>query len=146
MNAIIIDDEVSCIESLLAKIELFVPSLNVVKTYLLPQEALREINKMDVDVIFLDIEMPNMSGITFAQKANLYQSENSFRFFNLSGGENSIFKSLKFESYPTFQFFFMLFEVIKESGNTFFEFRKCIKIVQMNNLFMHKFPYSFYKI
>lgn len=75
MNAIIIDDEVSCIESLLAKIELFVPSLNVVKTYLLPQEALREINKMDVDVIFLDIEMPNMSGITFAQKANLTSTE-----------------------------------------------------------------------
>ena len=75
MNAIIIDDEVSCIESLLAKIELFVPSLNVVKTYLLPQEALKEINKMDVDVIFLDIEMPNMSGITFAQKANLTSTE-----------------------------------------------------------------------
>ena len=75
MNAIIIDDEVSCIESLLAKIELFVPSLNVVKTYLLPQEALREIDKMDVDVIFLDIEMPNMNGITFAQKANLSSTE-----------------------------------------------------------------------
>jgi len=75
MNAIIIDDEVSCIESLLVKIELFVPSLKVIKTYILPQEALREIDKMDIDVIFLDIEMPNMNGITFAQKANLTCTE-----------------------------------------------------------------------
>lgn len=75
MNAIIIDDEVSCIESLLAKIELFVPQVKVVKTYILPQEALKEIHKMDVDVVFLDIEMPNMNGITFAKKANLSTTE-----------------------------------------------------------------------
>lgn len=75
MNAIIIDDEASCIESLSAKIEMFVPTLKVVKTYILPQEALYEVNKIDVDVIFLDIEMPNMNGITFAQKANLTNTE-----------------------------------------------------------------------
>ncbi len=75
MNAIIIDDEVSCIESLSAKIEMFVPSVKVVKTFLLPQEALQEIHKLDVDVIFLDVEMPNMNGITFAQKANLATTE-----------------------------------------------------------------------
>ncbi len=75
MNAIIIDDEESCIESLLAKIEMFVPQLKVIKTYILPQEALQEIHKLDVDVIFLDIEMPNMNGITFAQKANLTSTE-----------------------------------------------------------------------
>jgi two-component system, LytTR family, response regulator len=75
MKAIIIDDEVSCIESLLAKIEMFVPQMKVVKTYILPQEALKEIHKIDVDVIFLDIEMPNMNGITFAKKANLTTTE-----------------------------------------------------------------------
>jgi two-component system LytT family response regulator len=75
MKAIIIDDEESCIESLLAKIEMFVPQMKVVKTYILPQEALKEINKVDVDVVFLDIEMPNMNGITFAKKANLTTTE-----------------------------------------------------------------------
>ena len=75
MKAIIIDDEVSCIESLLAKIELFIPQLKVVKTYILQQEALKEIHKIDVDVVFLDIEMPNMNGITFAKKANLDNTE-----------------------------------------------------------------------
>jgi len=75
MRAVIIDDEVSCIESLSAKIEMFVPQMKVVKTYILPQEALKEIHKIDVDVVFLDIEMPNMNGITFAKKANLTSSE-----------------------------------------------------------------------
>ncbi len=75
MKAIIIDDEVSCIESLSAKIELFVPKMKVVKTYILPQEALKEIHRLDVDVVFLDIEMPNMNGISFAKKANLTNTE-----------------------------------------------------------------------
>lgn len=75
MKAIIIDDEASCIESLLAKIEMFVPQMKVIKTYILPQEALKEIHKIDVDVVFLDIEMPNMNGITFAKKANLTSTE-----------------------------------------------------------------------
>ncbi len=75
MKAIIIDDEVSCIESLLAKIELFVPQMKVVKTYILPQEALKEIHRIDVDVVFLDVEMPNMNGISFAKKANLTNTE-----------------------------------------------------------------------
>ena len=63
------------IESLSAKIEMFVPQMKVIKTYILPQEALREIHKIDVDVVFLDIEMPNMNGITFAKKANLTSTE-----------------------------------------------------------------------
>jgi two-component system, LytTR family, response regulator len=71
MKAIIIDDEVSCIESLLAKIELFAPQVKVVKTFILPQEALKEVHRLDVDLVFLDVEMPNMDGITFAKKAKL---------------------------------------------------------------------------
>ena len=75
LKAIIIDDEVSCIESLLAKIELFVPQMKVVKTFIMPQEALKEIHRLDVDVVFLDIEMPNMNGFTFAKRANLTSTE-----------------------------------------------------------------------
>src|SRR5688572_17105971 len=75
MKAVIIDDEISCITSLVAKIQNFVPQIEVVKTYCVPQEALTEINKLDVDVIFLDIEMPGLNGISFAEKANLQDTE-----------------------------------------------------------------------
>jgi len=75
MKAVIIDDEAACIESLLAKIELFLPQVNILKTYQVAQEALTEINKLDLDLIFLDIEMPGLDGISFAQKANLQNTE-----------------------------------------------------------------------
>lgn len=75
MKAVIIDDEAHCIDSLTAKIELFVPQLQVVRTFLLPQEALRELPKLDVDVVFLDIEMPHLNGLTFAKKAHFTHTE-----------------------------------------------------------------------
>jgi two-component system, LytTR family, response regulator len=75
MKAIIVDDEPQCIESLCAKIDLFVPELKIIKTYVLPQEALREIHKLDIDLVFLDIEMPNVNGISFAQRANLVDTD-----------------------------------------------------------------------
>ena len=58
MNAIIIDDEVSCIDSLRAKIEMFVPQIKVLKTYILPQEALAEVHRLDVDIIFWILKCP----------------------------------------------------------------------------------------
>ncbi|WP_428660725.1 LytR/AlgR family response regulator transcription factor [Runella sp.] len=75
MKAIIIDDEPSCIESLAAKIELFLPQMEIIKTYQVAQEALFDVHRLDADVIFLDIEMPGLDGITFAQKANLQTTE-----------------------------------------------------------------------
>jgi two-component system, LytTR family, response regulator len=75
MRACIVDDEESCIDSLKAKIDLFVPQLKVIKTFLLPQEALKEIPKMDIDVIFLDVEMPHLNGINFAKKLNSSEVE-----------------------------------------------------------------------
>ncbi len=75
LKAVIVDDEASSIESLAAKIEMFTPQVKVVKTFILSQEALREIPKLDVDLIFLDIEMPHLDGLSFAEKAKLGGTE-----------------------------------------------------------------------
>lgn len=62
MNCIIVDDD-DASRATLAQIAKQVDYLNVVKTCTTPLEAMNVLKKEDIDVIFLDIEMPEMSGI-----------------------------------------------------------------------------------
>lgn len=65
-SCIAIDDEYPAtliIESFAAKI----PDLNLVKSFTKSDEALKFINENDIDIIFLDIQMPNINGIEFIQ-------------------------------------------------------------------------------
>jgi len=62
VNCFIIDDEplaINVIESYVDKI----PWLNLTGTYTDPLEALEALSKKKVDLIFLDIQMPELSGI-----------------------------------------------------------------------------------
>ena len=65
-TCIAIDDEYPAtlvIESFAAKI----PDLNLVKSFTKAEEALKFINENNIDIIFLDIQMPNINGIEFIQ-------------------------------------------------------------------------------
>lgn len=62
INAIAIDDEplaLKVIENFCKK----VPFVQLEKTFSQPTEALRHLNKYPVDLIFLDIQMPSITGI-----------------------------------------------------------------------------------
>jgi DNA-binding LytR/AlgR family response regulator len=66
LKCIIVDDEQFSVDSLLSYIEL-VPRLKVIAIYLDPLEALTSIKAGDdTDIIFMDIDMPNLSGIELA--------------------------------------------------------------------------------
>lgn len=65
-TCIAIDDEfpaTQIIENFVGK----VPALNLLKSFTDANEALTFINSTKVDIIFLDIQMPNISGIEFLQ-------------------------------------------------------------------------------
>jgi len=65
-QCIIIDDEPYAIEALKAYI-LLIPGLELVKSYTDPLVALKEISAgSKVDFLFMDIDMPHMSGIDLA--------------------------------------------------------------------------------
>lgn len=62
MRCIIIDDEPLAIEVVESYVNT-VGGIEIVATCTNPLEAIRVLNKYKVDLIFLDIEMPNLSGI-----------------------------------------------------------------------------------
>jgi DNA-binding LytR/AlgR family response regulator len=67
IKTIIIDDEQFSIDALLSYIKL-IPHLEVVSIFLDPIEALSVIKNSDAaDIIFMDIDMPNLSGIDLAK-------------------------------------------------------------------------------
>lgn len=67
LNCVIVDDDKSAIRILTDHIQEF-PNLKIVKTYTRPVQALSELSRdQNVDLIFLDIDMPGMSGIQLAE-------------------------------------------------------------------------------
>jgi DNA-binding LytR/AlgR family response regulator len=66
LTCLIVDDEPLAVKLLKDHIER-IPFLNLAGAYTNPHEALTSLNQHPVDVIFLDIQMPQLSGIQFMQ-------------------------------------------------------------------------------
>lgn len=62
LNCIIIEDQIPAQETLKGYIEQ-VPSLRLLNTYISPLEALQDLDNNLVDIMFLDIHLPKLSGI-----------------------------------------------------------------------------------
>lgn len=62
IKAIIIDDEQNCIESLLFDLQKYSKEVNVVETCTSPKQGILSIKKHKPDLVFLDVQMPWMSG------------------------------------------------------------------------------------
>jgi two-component system, LytTR family, response regulator len=62
LKAILVDDELNSLQNLQFKIQEYCPTIKVVSQTQNPEEAIQLIHQHKPDVIFLDIEMPRMSG------------------------------------------------------------------------------------
>lgn len=92
IKCIVIDDEAHAIELLTLHIEQ-TPFLKLVGTATNPVEALQLLNTIEIDLIFLDIQMPGMSGIEFLQLLNdKYKVilTTAFREYALEGFDHNV--------------------------------------------------------
>jgi two-component system, LytTR family, response regulator len=64
INCIIVDDEQHAIDILVHYVKQ-TPHLNLVASFTNPIEALQLLGKQKIDLVFLDIQMPELSGIDF---------------------------------------------------------------------------------
>lgn len=68
LKAILVDDEHPSLENLEQKLAEFCPDITVIARAQKPEEAIQLIEKLQPDVIFLDIEMPRMNGFKMLEE------------------------------------------------------------------------------
>lgn len=66
MNCIIIDDEATA-RAIIAQLCTNIPSLNILEDFPNAMQAIKYLNQNEVDLIFLDIHMPDFTGFDFIQ-------------------------------------------------------------------------------
>ncbi len=72
IRAILIDDELNSLQNLQQKLEVFCPDIAVTAVTQKPEEGIILIRQHQPDVVFLDIEMPRMSGFRMLEQLGEY--------------------------------------------------------------------------
>ena len=94
INAILIDDEVTGLEALQMAIENYCPDVLIRGVYKTPQQGLEGIKLVNPDLVFLDIQMPQMSGFDLLQLA----SPVTFDVIFVSAHDQYAIKAIKFSA------------------------------------------------
>jgi two-component system LytT family response regulator len=94
INAILIDDESTGLETLQLALEKYCPEVNIKGLYQTPQQGLEGIRKVKPDLVFLDVQMPQMSGFDVLQEA----SPITFEVIFVSAFGQYAIKAIKFSA------------------------------------------------
>lgn len=94
INAIIVDDEPDCCESLVLLLESYCPEVKVLDVCYSSETAVKSIKEQEPQLLFLDIEMPFMNGFELLEKLG---STNFELIFTTSYDQYAI-KAIKFSA------------------------------------------------
>jgi len=70
LKAVIVDDEPKAIQGLSWELTHFSDEIKIVKTFSIPEDALKYLSENTPDCLFLDIQMPTMDGFQFLENLN----------------------------------------------------------------------------
>ena len=70
IRALILDDEKASLTQLRESIERYIPDITQIWATSDPAEAMMLINEQNPQLLFLDIEMPQMNGFEYLEKVN----------------------------------------------------------------------------
>jgi len=85
INAIIIDDEQHCIDSLAFDLQKYCRDIELLETCTNPKEGLLTIKKQKPDLVFLDVQMPWMNGYVTCQNLRRLPGLEKARIYAVSG-------------------------------------------------------------
>jgi two-component system, LytTR family, response regulator len=68
LKAIIIDDEIDCIQLLALQLNEHCPGVQILAQCTTPEDGLKAIRHYEPDVVFLDVEMPRMNGFQLLEQ------------------------------------------------------------------------------
>ena len=72
IRSILIDDEVHCLNSLSIQLNEHCPEVEILAKCMSGVKALEAVEKMNPELVFLDIEMPNMNGFEFLEQRPVF--------------------------------------------------------------------------
>lgn len=96
ITAVIVDDELQGIRSLKNIIEQHCPELEIVHTFQSSMEALKEIPKLSVDLLFFDIRMPQLNGLELHELLGFEKYR--IIYTTASNDKDDIIKALQFNA------------------------------------------------
>ncbi|WPP49471.1 LytR/AlgR family response regulator transcription factor [Catalinimonas niigatensis] len=94
IRALIIDDETDAREVLRMAIEKYCPEVSLMGVYESPEQGLKAIQEQQPDLVFLDVQMPQMSGFDLLQQA----SPLSFEVIFVTAHDQYAIKAIRFSA------------------------------------------------
>ncbi|MBK8886661.1 MAG: response regulator transcription factor [Saprospiraceae bacterium] len=88
----VIDDEIYCVDVMETLLENNFPKINAVKSFTNPIEAVKEIPFLDIDILFCDISMPELSGFEVLDKLMPF----SFKVVFTTAYDNHAIRALRY--------------------------------------------------
>lgn len=94
IRALIIDDESDAREALRLAVEKYCPGVDILAACSTPEEGLNAIRNISPDLVFLDIQMPNLSGFDLLEEAG----EINFAVIFVTAYNHYAIKAIKFSA------------------------------------------------